>query len=364
VCILSQRCLEQNLSRCAEYEFEDIICQIDDAAMLTPSPRPWLSMGQHLGNRLARHLGLTRFNPGVKPMSVDRDYELFVMICQFPGDLLKLNAVKGWRRRCRKAVCWVAEVWVRQLRELRGALKLLSEFDLVVIPSYGSVGPVRQVIKTECAYVPPGIDAITFSPWPAFPARSIDVYSIGRKSPSVHESLLKLAREGRIFYLYDTIRKKETPYYRQHRDLVANIAKRSRYFIANAPKINKPEETGGQAEISYRFLEGAASGAVMLGEPGESDAFRIQFDWPDAVIKVPYSSTDITPVLADLDAQPERLARIRKTSMANCLRRHDWAYRWRAILDLVGMEPLPALLEREKRLGELAARMSNGAPLA
>jgi len=45
--------------------------------------------------------------------------------------------------------------------------------------------------------------------------------------------------------------------------------------------------------------------------------------------------------------------------MAECLLRHDWVYRWRSILDMVGLEPTPALLAREKRLKELAELARN-----
>jgi hypothetical protein len=39
------------------------------------------------------------------------------------------------------------------------------------------------------------------------------------------------------------------------------------------------------------------------------------------------------------------------------LLRHDWVYRWRTILEAVGLEPTPALVAREKRLKALAERV-------
>jgi len=146
----------------------------------------------------------------------------------------------------------------------------------------------------------------------------------------------------------------QTFYPQQHRSLVANIAKRSRYFLANVAKINYRSETHGQSEIGFRFFEGAAAGTVMIGEHPENEAFRKHFDWPDAVIQVPYDTANIAEVLADLDSQPERLERIRKNNIVQCLLRHDWAYRWRAILEMVGLEPRPGLLAREERLRKLA----------
>jgi len=44
----------------------------------------------------------------------------------------------------------------------------------------------------------------------------------------------------------------------------------------------------------------------------------------------------------------------RRRKRAITLLRHDWVYRWKAILDFAGLEPEPALAVREKRLKELA----------
>jgi hypothetical protein len=36
------------------------------------------------------------------------------------------------------------------------------------------------------------------------------------------------------------------------------------------------------------------------------------------------------------------------------LRRHDWVYRWEAILKAVGLEPMRGVLQRKERLRKLA----------
>jgi len=92
----------------------------------------------------------------------------------------------------------------------------------------------------------------------------------------------------------------------------------------------------------------------MIGEIKQSVAFKKHFDWPDAVIQVPYDTADIAKVLTDLDSQPERLENIRKNNVVQSLLRHDWVYRWKTILDMVGLEPRPAFLIREARLKNLA----------
>lgn len=354
ICMLSQRNVQRIVSRCADYEFEDVVCEIDDVELLAPEPYRSFVVGQKLANQLARHIGVASLNPGSRKLRLNRSYDLFVAKCLFPNDLLLVNTIEGWRQHCRTAVCWLAEIWAGELHKWKGHLKILSQFDYVVLNCSASVQPIQNRIQRSCSYIAPGVDAIRFCPYPNPPLRCIDVYNMGRKSPVTHQVLLKMTKQKRIFYIYDTIHRMDTFYPRQHRSLMANIAKRSRYFIANAAKIDRQFETHGQSEIGYRFVEGAASGTVMIGEPPENEEFRKHFDWPDAVIHMPFDSPDIAKILADLDSQPERLEEIRRNNVVQSLLRHDWVYRWRAILDMFGLEPRPALLTREARLKNLA----------
>ncbi len=75
---------------------------------------------------------------------------------------------------------------------------------------------------------------------------------------------------------------------------------------------------------------------------------------------MPYDAENIAEVLADLDSQSERMREIRKNGVVQSLLRHDWVYRWRAILDMVGLEPRPALIAREERLKKLAGDVERG----
>jgi hypothetical protein len=92
----------------------------------------------------------------------------------------------------------------------------------------------------------------------------------------------------------------------------------------------------------------------MLGERPNNEVFPKLFDWPDAVIHVPHESSDIDRVIAELDADPERQDRIRRTGVTQALMRHDWVYRWEAILSAAGLAPMQGLLDRKDRLQSLA----------
>lgn len=359
VCIYSQRHLQQLLSACSEYEFEDVICELDGVDVLSPQPSRLFEIRRRFANQLSRRAAIVSFNPGVREIRFDRDYDLFLAKFMLQKDLLSLNAVRDWRKHCRTAICWLAETWVSNLSHWKGYAKILSQFDYVILNCRTSVQPVQDMINKPCFYLPTGVDAIKFCPYPNPPLRSVDVYSIGRKSQVTHRALLKMAEQKRIFYLYDTIIRKETAQPAEHRSLIANIAKRSRYFLVNPAKIDRGFETCGQNEIGFRYFEGAAAGTVMIGEHPETEVFREHFGWPDSVIRVPFDTPVITDILAELDSQPERIAKARKNNIVQSLLRHDWAYRWNTILNIAGLKPSAALTQRLEYLKKLAEEIKS-----
>jgi hypothetical protein len=167
-----------------------------------------------------------------------------------------------------------------------------------------------------------------------------------------------MAAEDDLFYLHDSIAGGDAIESRQHRALFANVAKRSRYFLVNPGLIDRPDIRGDQMEIGNRYFEGAASGTIMLGERPMTESFEQLFDWPDSVVDLPYNSTHIDAVISDMDRQPGRIEDIRRTNVTQALLRHDWVYRWEAILQAVGVAPMPELHARKKRLQRLAGNIS------
>jgi spore maturation protein CgeB len=322
----------------------------------------WFERRSGIANRLASDFN-TSINPGIRKGTITKDYDLFFAVVQFPKDLLTIRYLKGWKSRCRVSVCWLNEIWIPDIAKTMYHLETLSNFDYVVLHWSGSVQPVQQIIRKPCFYAPYGIDAASFCPYPQPAQRVVDVYSIGRRSTVTHRALLKMALEKRIFYVYDTVSGVHVSNAQEHRALLANMGKRSRYFIVNPGKADNPLETGGQVEFGNRFFEGAASGTIMIGERPTNAQFEKVFDWPDAVVHLPFDSDEIGRVIAELDRDTARQETIRRTNVTQSLLRHDWVYRWEQILSIAGLAPLPALQERKKVLAELASRVNATAPL-
>jgi hypothetical protein len=358
ICLFTQRAFHKKVARCINYEFEDIIGEIDNVDVLMPIAFWWFPGMEKVANQIGKKVskGYLPLNPGLKPVKIRKDYDLFFATAMFPRDLMALNAIKGWRQRCRTAVCFLHEIWAGEMHDYKDKMKILRKFDYVLTICLGSVQAIQDAIERPCYYVAPGIDAVKFCPYPEPPVRSIDVVSLGRRSPYTHQALLEMTRQNKIFYFYDSIHSGDM--YPQnsseHRSMLANILKRSRYLLVNTAKIDRSFETHGQEEIGARFVEGAASGAVMIGEVPQNRVFDEQFDWPNAVIPLPFDAVNIDEIMDDLDSQPHLIEEIRINSVIKTLERNDWAYRWEKVLELAGLEPTPELEARKNKLKKLA----------
>jgi hypothetical protein len=365
VLLLSQRRVADLVAFSVQYELEDVIAEttgadrvdVGDAAALERSRRTYKMA--RLGTRSRRLARACAPRPSTVPL--ERDYELFFPVFNHAHELYALATVPDWRRRCRRAACFVNELWVDQLP--RYLLELLADFDHVFLGVRHPVDKVARIVGRPCSYLPLAADVLRFAPRAPGAARPIDVCNIGRRSPVTHAALMQLAGEGRAFYYYDTVaasgaggkqRTFRVDDAREHRLLLASLLQRSRYFIANRGRINEPEFTKGRDEISGRFYEGAAAGAVLLGEAPRTEEFARQFGWPDAVIPLPFDSPDVGGVLSALDADPSRLARIRRDNVRQAALQHDWVHRLRKVFETLGLEPTEAMAARERLLLSLA----------
>jgi len=338
--------------RCPFQEFQRVIQEVDSVDVVAPKAKSWYLNGKRAALRLGEFVNIP-VNPGVHEVRVDRDYDMFFTICDGASDLLHLKALKGWRERCKKAVCWLVEWYVKDIPVYKSCVEVLKQFDHVVF-MFNTNEPFNEILKGKGQYLPAGIDTLQFCPYPNPPRRSIDVLSIGRRSQVLHQALMRMAEEDGKFYVYDTINALRAYSLDEHRSMIANMAKRSRYFIVSPGKFDKPAETGGQVEFGYRYFEAAAPGAIMIGMRAENKEFDKIFNWEDAVIEVPFTSDAIVSTIRELDKQPERQMKISHMNMLQCLLHHDWAHRWEAVLNIAGMQPHPMLMNRQQRLRTLA----------
>jgi hypothetical protein len=188
----------------------------------------------------------------------------------------------------------------------------------------------------------------------------IDVYSMGRRAPAIHAQLVELAEQQQLFYLYDTTSMGLVTDWHESRLMTFNLIKRAKYFTAFDPMIGsaiKASESAGEPALPMRYFEGTAGGSVVIGTTPRAKEFADEFDWPDVVIEVDPFTPNIRKVLDELEAEPERTARIRLANATNALRRFDWSYRWADILKSLGLAPTPEMRKRREALHARAAAL-------
>ena len=252
------------------------------------------------------------------------------------------------RRSAKTISVWMPEVWPS---ELDGRLAF-EGYDMI---DHVFVG-IREVVdlfsdlapNADVRCLPPAADVLTFGGPDPEPKRNIAVIGIGRREPTQHGRILEWAAANQELYLYDTLHGKAVSW-RAHRDAVAGWYRQSRMAVCNYGKHDRPHEIGDLRIVPGRLFEGLAAGAVLIGMPPDEENQR------QLVGEVVVESSDSTDLGDLLDTYNDPAAR-RDTSLRNAslaARRHDWAHRWRDVLDVLDI-PRPERLDQ--RLELLACR--------
>jgi hypothetical protein len=96
----------------------------------------------------------------------------------------------------------------------------------------------------------------------------------------------------------------------------------------------------------------------MLGEAPQSEEFKRQFDWPDAVIHLPFDSPDVGRILADLGADTERLRAAQYNNAREAALRHDWLHRIQVVFDTLGLPHTEKMQARAQLLDHIVNRLA------
>ena len=309
--LFSQRQFDRMVYQCWKYEFEDVICEVDSVDLVAPRLKPESRFG-HLRRRV---FDKSRSSLGLLPavvteeVEITRDYEFFFAALLFPAEAGSLRNLKGWRERSRHAVCFLDDVWTKDTKVLETYAPILRQFDHIFLHVGASLPLVASILGRPCHLIHVGTDTLRFCPFPNPPARVVDCYSFGRRISAIHQALLQIADRKPFFYLYDTCTNFAVINSSEHRRLVAETAKRSRYLIAYKHNLNAANQTGGDEALGGRLFEGAAGGAILVGMAPTCPEFVTCFGWPDAVVELPVETNDIEAFLLDSTHKGSAFAR-------------------------------------------------------
>jgi hypothetical protein len=364
VLIFSQRNLNDNVSRCSGFEFEDVIDEIEDCQIVAPrlsnsrklplNPKRWLS----------RRSNLFQYWPsGVQKSSLPRNYDLFFCNAQKPLELLALDAIPNWRDRCGLAVCVLEEVWSIGIEQYLPLIRSLSKFDLITSAFAESCEALQRITGKPVIHLPGAADMVRFAPQSLTTDRPIDIYCMGRRRPELHDRLLITLAERQGFYLYDSATKPPiTAQHKVHRDLLANLIQHSKLFMVDIAKIGHDDQIKGNIAWGPRHVEGIAGGAVQVGYAPETEDYLRYFDWPESVIRLPQDPDKAIDRIASILDDPAEQERMRLINLSNALHKHDWLNRWSDILQHLSLPETEAMVSRRQTLSRIAEELAGQHP--
>jgi len=364
ICMLTGRNYALNAFRCAFYEAQDVLCDVDEVDLICLQPRRAYDIRYPLQKHLIWRDFTGRavsFNMVFEPVRLSGEYDLFIAYLPLTQDLIQLSAIRGWRDHCKRSICWIDEEYAANVDAYRNWYSALEAFDHIAVGLSGTVHDFGKAIRRTCHYVPGAVDAIRYSPYPDNPTRVIDIYSVGRIWEDVHDVFLAFAANKGLFYVHDTFLASHAHVkdHRQHRQMHANMAKRSRYYYVMPAKMDVQAGGPAQVEVGFRYYEATAAGSILVGQVPDCEAFHSTFDWPDAVIPIREDGRDVPEVLSGLAADPKRLDGISRRNAAEALLRHDWLYRWKRIYEIVGLDETEGMRRREVQLKRMAEQIGN-----
>lgn len=360
VVIASRRGVEQRVWQAAQFEFEDVIAQVDEVAWCLPRPLaagPAVRLGRGVLNRAGLPFGRSRRGPMRPPADPAVAGDLFFALLADANGIGMLPHVAEQAGAAEQRVAWIVELWTRQVPDVADYLRQLRGFDRIIVSNRQVAGAVEELSGVPCSYLPMAVDAERYAPrLPNLPARQVDVASWGRRLQGTHAPLVQALADGRIYYHYDTVDGADVTDYVEHRLAQASLLQRSRYSVVY--RINdepgRIKRTGGEESLTNRYFEALAAGTIMLGSAPDSEEWNEAFPWPDAIVPLRAPAPDVLDVIEELDRDPARIDRARRAAISTFLHRHDWAHRWREVLALVGVEEHPRLAQRLDRLRERA----------
>lgn len=336
------------MSTAYTFEYEDVVAGLLGAEITHPRP---------LTNLATQGLAAIRVQlqgrPGTGGRSSGSRADLAVVVAQGLSDVHAAYGALDTLDSTRQRVLVIEELWPGDLPLAGHERSFLRRFDLVAVGLQATVAPLGDELGVPTVYLPPAVDALAACAGPQ-PDRSIAMHTMGRRIEALHDRLLARARRTGEQYLYSTWSgNPRVRDHRAHRENLRGRIRRSRYFTVQIARFNDPERVGEAAEIGFRYAEGAAGGAILIGNRPHGPTWDELFGWEDAVIEVRDDGEDVDERLDELDADPARRRRIELANIRGSLAQHDIAHRVRFLLEVLDLPTTDAL---ERRLAELATR--------
>src|SRR5262245_62376507 len=116
VLLLSRRKIAHLVAYCVAYEFEDTYAAVTGAHRIDADNFWHLELSRRAYKLIRLTSGSPKLARRLAPcprsqVVLESDFELFFPVFNHTYELYSLEMIRNWRKRCRKAACFITEVW-------------------------------------------------------------------------------------------------------------------------------------------------------------------------------------------------------------------------------------------------------------
>lgn len=312
-------------------------------------------------NLIEKTIGLYEPTPGLPTTRTD-DINVLFIVGISPPYITLLNSIKEWRSRFDIVAAFIYDAWLFDSYNQ----EITTMIDHLFVPVPSLVNPLESRFGINVSYLPHGADVIDNGSNNT--NRSIDVASYGRIPSEYHNQLFESLNtqsnsfyyrqvpEGSQKYPDQEFGSKRFDY--QHVKLLSKVLANSKISLAfdftyttkktvelknsqNHPSYRYPEPV-----LTPRWFEGLAAGCAIVGKRPFAPEVDDLLDWEDATIDVPDDLESGIELIMNLLKNQERLHTIHQRNYQEMLKRHDYRWRIRTVLERLGL-PIPQKLNNQ-----------------
>jgi hypothetical protein len=284
------------------------------------------------------------------------DREACLMICQGPGDLLRMLNVEDWHLRFGTVAAWIIDsFWVDHIPFFT---RLSRPFDHFFITSFEDIPHWRRVTGVPTTWLPWGTDALDLGSGTA--ERPWDLLRLGRQPQEWGDDISNMAAARSRNLSYQGRIPGDTLTALENQKLVMRLYSSAKYLIAFSNSVNPGNQTHPTRQyLTGRWVDALAGGAVVAGiAPKGADADSLLWEGATLDLGTVYRQPGLE-IIADSVRSWTPAVAMRNHSMA--LKNLDWRWRLKSLAETLSLET-PTLHSEMARLSARIRSLQGAAP--
>ncbi|MEO0434922.1 MAG: glycosyltransferase family 1 protein, partial [Cyanobacteria bacterium J06656_5] len=145
-----------------------MLCSLEGAQLYAPEQEFPVARAMY---RVAKYATRSdRIASSVSPFPteilLENEYDFLFAVLDNPWQMHLLESIKNWRDKCRYKACYIMETWKPSFDDWRLAYEPFKNFDQIFSGTVHCVEALAKATGVPCGYLPPGVNALKFCPYP------------------------------------------------------------------------------------------------------------------------------------------------------------------------------------------------------